>query len=203
MKKRTIDILNAILLALSIVVAWMLSMRAENAWAAIALYWGVTVGKNLLILFEQGDKKAAASEEWDGKIRVQLDEWAYLPKRAHAMDAGLDLRAREAAIVPAGGSAIFSTGVHIEIPDGFAGLLVSKSGLNVKHDVTSTGLIDAGYTGDITVKLYNRGDSDYIVSEGDKISQLVLIPCMTAETKQVKRIYGGARGDSGFGSSGK
>lgn len=101
-------------------------------------------------------------------MRIQLDEGAIMPSRAHKADAGLDLIARECQAVPAHGSAIFRTGVHVEIPEGCAGLLVSKSGLNVRHDITSTGLIDAQYTGEIVVKLDNSGDADYLVKRGDR-----------------------------------
>lgn len=127
-----------------------------------------------------------------------------MPTRAHVTDAGLDLRARETQIVPAKESAIFKTGVHIELPKGTAGILVSKSGLNVKHGITSTGLIDEGYIGEITVKLYNHGGFDYTVNKGDKISQLVIVPVRYEELELVEDFEGKTdRGDSGFGSSGR
>ena len=88
-------------------------------------------------------------------IRIKLDAGAKMPTRAHALDAGLDLYARESCIVEAKGSAVFDTGVHIEIPAGWVGVLKSKSGLNIKHGIISDGTIDAGYTGSIKVKLYN------------------------------------------------
>lgn len=66
-------------------------------------------------------------------------------------------------MIPANGSAVIDTGVHIDIPKGYVGFLKSKSGLNVKHDLTSEGVIDAGYTGSICVKLYNHGKTDYKV----------------------------------------
>ena len=96
------------------------------------------------------------------------------------------------------------TGLHVQLPHGTAGLLVSKSGLNVKHGITSTGLIDEGYTGEIMVKLYNHSDSDYLVNAGDKISQLVVIPVLY-EDIQFKNFLdeNTERGDHGFGSSGK
>ena len=109
-------------------------------------------------------------------MKIKLDRGAYMPIRAHETDAGLDIRAKEMQYVPAKESAIFHTGVHVQIPHGCAGLLVSKSGLNVHNDITSTGLIDEGYTGEIIVKLHNHGGFDYRVDEGDKISQLVIIP---------------------------
>lgn len=137
------------------------------------------------------------------RLNVMLTRDAYLPVRAHYWDAGLDIRSPIYATVPSGGSAVINTGVHVEIPHGFGGLLVSKSGLNVKHDITSTGLIDSEYTGEIVVKLYNYGKEDYEVKRGDKISQLVIIPCYAFEPEIVDSFKPTERGDGGFGSSGR
>ena len=79
----------------------------------------------------------------------------------------------------------------------------SKSGLNVKHGITSEGVIDAGYTGSIVVKLYNNSGFDYTVHKGDKISQIVLLPIFTPELEQVDKLEETERGAGGFGSSGK
>lgn len=136
-------------------------------------------------------------------MRIKLDPGAYLPERAHEMDGGLDLRAPVAAVVPARGSAVIDTGVHVELPLGTAGLLVSKSGLNVRHDITSEGLIDAGYSGSIVVKLYNNGDTPYYIDRGDKISQLVVIPVCLLKLEIVTELDETARGAKGFGSTGK
>ena len=126
-----------------------------------------------------------------------------MPERAHETDAGLDLRARANETVPAGSSAVFDTGVHVEIPAGYVGLLKSKSGLNVKHSLTSDGVIDSGYTGCICVKLYNHGDIDYTVCKGDKISQLVILPILTPALELVSCLEETKRGNDGFGSTGR
>lgn len=148
-------------------------------------------------------------------MRVKLDSGAKMPTRAHDTDAGLDLYARESQIVPARGSAKFDTGVHVELPIihlrilfwklsfKTVGLLKSKSGLNVKHGITSEGVIDVGYTGSIVAKLYNNSDEDYIVNAGDKITQLVISPILTPKLELVDSLEDTERGDSGFGSSGK
>lgn len=153
-------------------------------------------------------------------MKIKLDKGAIMPTRAHDTDAGLDLYSRESKVVPAGGSAIFDTGVHIELPrihimdDMFvgrdwqnefptAGLIKSKSGLNVNHGITSEGVIDMGYTGSIVVKLYNHGKEDYQVTAGDKISQLVILPILTPSLELVDKLEETERGDNGFGSSGK
>lgn len=126
-----------------------------------------------------------------------------MPYKAHPEDAGFDLMAREGRIVPAQGSAIFDTGVHIEIPSGYVGFLKSKSGLNVKHGITSEGVIDAGYTGSICVKLYNNSRIAYLVDKGDKISQLIILPIYNSELEVVDGLDETARGNNGFGSSGR
>ena len=82
-------------------------------------------------------------------------------------------------------------------------MLKSKSGLNVKHGLTSEGVIDVGYTGSIVVKLYNNSGYDYRVEKGDKISQLVIMPILTPELELVESLEETDRGDNGFGSSGK
>lgn len=136
-------------------------------------------------------------------MEIMLDNGAYMPSRGHGTDAGLDLRTPKAVTVPAYGSVIVDTGVHVALPQGCAGLLVSKSGLNVRHDITSTGLIDEGYTGSIVVKLYNHGGGDYQLAAGDKITQLVVIPLVRESLEQVSAFNATERGDNGFGSTGR
>lgn len=142
-------------------------------------------------------------------LAVQLDEGAYKPTRGHMDDAGFDLYSPVDAEVKAHDSVIINTGVHVKIPAGCAGLIVAKSGLNTKHDLTATGLIDRGYTGSIRVKLYNNGDHDYSISNGDKITQLVIVnvwmPKYDKDATVVDDIgeSSDGRGDNGFGSTGK
>lgn len=136
-------------------------------------------------------------------MKIKLDAGATMPLRAHSTDVGYDLYAREWQTIPARGSAIFDTGVHVELPMNTAGLIVSKSGLNVKHGLTSEGLIDPGYVGSIRVKLYNNTDEDYCVRKGDKISQLLLVPCFTPDLDLVDELADTERGNNGFGSTGR
>jgi dUTP pyrophosphatase len=139
------------------------------------------------------------------KIKVALDDGAYMPERAHAFDAGMDLKTPIGAYVCGRDSTVIDTGVHVQIPEGYVGMLKSKSGLNVKDGITSEGVIDAGYTGSIKVKLYNHNQNTKEFSRGDKITQLVIVPCMLCDVQEVKidEIEGGERGDNGFGSTGK
>lgn len=136
------------------------------------------------------------------KLKVKLDPGAQMPTRAHDTDAGLDLYAMYKRHVPAHGSMCFDTGVHIEIPAGYVGMVKSKSGLNVKFGITSEGVIDAGYTGSIMVKLYNHSGCTVEIERGQKISQLVLLPIITPELEEVKSLEATERGNGGFGSTG-
>jgi dUTP pyrophosphatase len=137
------------------------------------------------------------------KIKIKLDEGAKMPERAHSTDAGADLRAPHDVLVMAKGSVVIDTGVHIELPPNTVGMLKSKSGLNVKHGITSEGVIDVGYTRSIAVKLYNHSDKPYEVKAGDKISQLVIMPILTPDFELVDELEETERGDGGFGSTGR
>lgn len=140
--------------------------------------------------------------EYTKDLPFALEEGAKLPTRGHAQDAGLDLYARETKTVPLYGYEEFDTGVHVELPPGSCGLLVSKSGLNINRNLISTGLIDEGYSGSIKVKLYNLGDKDQRIPKGAKISQLLILPIMTMNPVLVEEVAGGDRGSDGFGSTG-
>ena len=136
-------------------------------------------------------------------MRIVVDEGAFAPVRAHADDAGLDLRTPHSFCILHGMSAVVDTGVHIEIPKGYYGKLESKSGLHVNHDIVCLGgVIDESYRGSIKVKLYNFGE-DYTFKEGDKIVQMILIPYIAPELEFVDRLDDTERGSSGFGSSGR
>lgn len=136
-------------------------------------------------------------------MRVQIDDGCFAPERAHRQDAGLDIKSPVCVVIPSGGSAVIDTGVHVEIPFGYTGFLKSKSGLNVKHGITSEGVIDSGYNGAIICKLYNSGEREYIVRRGDKITQLVVLPVLLDGIEVVDEINGFERGAAGFGSTGR
>lgn len=163
------------------------------------LNWFRVSWRDTTDMFKNLNKK----EKESNKMRIKLDKGAYMPTRAHKTDAGLDIYARETQIVLAKDSAIFDTGVHIELPPNTVGMLKSKSGLNVKHGITSEGVIDVGYTGSIVVKLYNNSGYDYTVNAGDKISQLVILPILAPELECVDELESTERGEGGFGSTGR
>lgn len=155
-------------------------------------------------------------------MKIMLDKGAKMPTRAHPWDAGLDLYAPIDGTVPSskahalwsyehGGSVIevnvgslaIDTRVHVAIPEGYCGLIKSKSGLNVMHGLTADGVIDAHYTGSIAVKLYNHTNKPYEFKAGDKIAQLVIVPCLLPELELVDHLEETDRGDGGFGSTGR
>lgn len=125
------------------------------------------------------------------------------PTRAHEHDAGLDLYSREEKVIFPGESAVFDTGVHVELPEGTFGKLESKSGLHIRFDIICAGgTIDSGYVGSIKVKLYNMGHREYMVRKGQKIVQMVIIPILTPELEVVTELSETERGSNGFGSTG-
>ena len=136
-------------------------------------------------------------------MKIKLDDFAFEPVRVHATDAGLDLRAAHGACVKAKQSATIHTGVHVELPEGTAGVLLPKSGLMVKHDIITFGVVDEGFTGQIMVHMINLGNEDYTVMPGDKVSQMLVVPVRYEPVEIVDEISGGERKGSGFGSSGR
>jgi dUTP pyrophosphatase len=137
----------------------------------------------------------------------RLSEAATIPSLAHEGDAGLDLYAAEPAIAAPGERISVGTGIAVEIPDGNAGLVLPRSGLAARHGialVNAPGLIDAGYRGEIRVLLLNTDRHQHFeVGVGDRIAQLLVTPFLTAHPVEVGELAESARGEGGFGSSGR
>lgn len=136
-------------------------------------------------------------------VKIKLDKNAYMPKREHPTDAGADIRTPKAFLVPPHSSKIVHTGVHIETPPNHVTMLKSKSGLNIKHNILTEGVIDEGFDGEIVVKVYNHGNEGISFNVGDKITQLVIMPVIYPDFEQVEEIAGGERGSNGYGSTGR
>jgi dUTP pyrophosphatase len=138
---------------------------------------------------------------------VKLKDGAVLPSRAHEGDAGLDLYACEAAHIGPGERWSVGTGVAVEVPEGHAGLVLPRSGLAREHGialVNSPGLIDAGYRGEVRVLLLNTDPAEtFRVEPGDRIAQLVISPLALVDPVEAEALSESARGDGGFGSSGR
>lgn len=142
------------------------------------------------------------SIDWEPTIKVQLDDGAYMPERAHDTDAGADLFTPFGFTLGCHHEMVIDTGVHIELPPHTKAELVPKSGLNVKASIVGWGLIDQGYSGSIRVKLYSLGKHTHYFNKGDKIGQLVISPVLYPTFVKVDKVEAGERGDNGFGSSG-
>jgi dUTP pyrophosphatase len=139
---------------------------------------------------------------------VRLDSSLPLPVYARAGDAGADLVARDDVVLAAGGGrAVVGTGVAVAIPDGYAGLVLPRSGLAVRHGVTvvnAPGLVDAGYRGELRVALVNTDPSDdYVVRRGDRVAQLVIVAVEQVAFAVVDELPDSARGQGGFGHTGR
>ncbi len=139
---------------------------------------------------------------------LRLDPELPLPAYARAGDAGADLVARDGVVLAAGGGrAMMPTGMAVAIPDGYAGLVLPRSGLAARHGVTvanAPGLIDAGYRGELTVALLNTDpELDYEVHRGDRIAQLVIVAVERTEFLVVDELPASERGSGGFGHSGR
>lgn len=135
-------------------------------------------------------------------MKIKLDPGAYMPTRAHNTDAGLDLFSPVDLWLHPGEHRMIDTGVHVEIPDGYVGMITSKSGL-MSQGITSRGTIDCGYTGSIKAVLFNSGSDGFKIRKGYKITQLVIVPCIKPELEIVDHLDDTERGESGFGSTGK
>lgn len=139
----------------------------------------------------------------------RLTPEARAPERAHVGDAGYDLRAVEEAELPPGGRALVGTGVCVAIPEGYAGLVLPRSGLAVRHGVSlvnTPGLIDSGYRGEIRISLINHDrEETFRVERGMRVAQLVLVRAAAASFEDVEFLEAGTdgRGEGGFGSSGR
>lgn len=139
---------------------------------------------------------------------LRLDPDLPLPAYARAGDAGADLVAREGAVLRAGGGrAMVPAGVAVAIPEGYAGLVLPRSGLAARHGVTvvnAPGLVDAGYRGELTVAMLNTDpSSDYEVHRGDRIAQLVIVAVEQVRFVVVDELPASERGSGGFGHSGR
>jgi dUTP diphosphatase len=149
-----------------------------------------------------------ASVDSHMEIRFQrLSDKSTLPERAHEGDAGMDLRAAEAASIGPGQRVQVGTGLAVEIPEGWAGMVLPRSGLALKNGISlvnAPGLIDPGYRGEIRVLLLNTDpNSEFKVAVGDRIAQLVLTPFSTARPVEAgDSLSESERGTAGFGSSG-
>ena len=138
---------------------------------------------------------------------TRLHDRARPPAPAHDGDAGYDLHAAEAATIAAGERASVGTGLALALPGGFAGLVIPRSGLALRHGialVNSPGLIDSGYRGEVRVVLLNTDPRErFEVAVGDRIAQLVVLAFALPELREMPSLEETVRGIGGFGSTGR
>ncbi len=137
----------------------------------------------------------------------RLDPDLPLPTTAHSGDAGVDLHAREDALLRAGGGRVLvPTGIAVAIPVGYMGIVVPRSGLALKHGISlvnTPGIIDSGYRGELKVVMVNTDPhDDYQVTRGDRIAQLIIQEIVSVTWRPVEELTGEDRG-GGFGHSGR
>lgn len=135
----------------------------------------------------------------------RLVEHAVLPSKAHAGDLGYDLYAADQVTLYAGETHLIPTGISVQFPAGYGGLIRDRSSVATKRNLFNVaGVIDNGYTGEIKIALYNSADGVQTIYRGDKIAQMILIPTVNFEIEEVEDITStDGRGDNGFGSTGQ
>jgi dUTP pyrophosphatase len=137
----------------------------------------------------------------------RLDPDAPLPEVAHPGDAGLDLAANADLRLDPGERALVPTGIAVAVPEGYAGLVLPRSGLATRHGITlanAPGLIDSGYRGEVMLAVVNLDPrKSHTIKKGDRIAQLVVTPVEAVEVVQKDTLPASDRGEGGFGSTGR
>ena len=127
-----------------------------------------------------------------------------IPQYAHAGDAGADITASEKIAIPPRERTLVSTGVRLEIPEGYVGLIWPRSGLAVKKGIDcGAGVIDSHYRGEVKVLLFNHSNNEFQIEPGDRIAQILIQKVERVEFHLVDQLNETARSDAGFGSTGK
>lgn len=142
------------------------------------------------------------------KIKInKLDENAIIPTYGTEFSAGADiysLPGKDIKVAP-GETVMINTGIAAEIPEGYAGFVFARSGLASKKGLApanKVGVVDSDYRGEIMVALHNHGDKKAVVAGGERIAQLVIMPCIAAEYIVCDELSDTRRGSGGFGSTG-
>ena len=124
-------------------------------------------------------------------------------RKAHEDDAGYDLLSSQTVVISKGCAALVETGLRVKVPKHHVGIIKSRSGLAVKHNLeVGAGVIDHGYIGEVKVLIRNFGILDYTIEPGDKIAQMLVIPIFNGHVKRVEKLENTTRGSGGFNSTG-
>lgn len=137
-------------------------------------------------------------------LKIKRIKEVNLPKYEHYGDAGLDLFAAEKTILKPGEKTAVSTGIQMEIPDGYVGLIWDKSGLAIKQGLkTLGGVVDSGYRGEVLVGIINLGSAEYTIEKNHKVAQMLIQKKEAVTIEEVNELSDSERGERGIGSSGK
>lgn len=138
----------------------------------------------------------------------KLNDSAVIPTRGSEYAAGYDLYAyipKQPQTIPAGQTRLIGTGLAMEIPEGYVGLVYARSGMAIKRGLrpaNCVGVIDSDYRGEIIVALRNDSNDEQVINEGERIAQLVIMPYLSVEFCEVDALNETDRGTGGFGSTG-
>ena len=137
-------------------------------------------------------------------IRINVENGVKVPEYAHLTDAGADIFSCDDYVIASNETKMIKTGIRIEIPKGYVGLLFSRSGLSTKGLALANGVgvIDSDYRGEVGCPLYNRTNDDFVIKKGERVAQLVIMPYCTAKFISVDSLTKTERGVGGFGSTG-
>lgn len=188
----------------------------KNVWDVTGVPTFKFFNKGLQLLSKSGggdfDTLKSGVEEFFNKIKFdpnsmkvkKISSDAILPQKAHEGDLGYDLFAAEDVSIYPGETKLISTGVAIQFPVGYGGIIKDRSSVATKRKLFSVaGVIDNGYVGEIKVALHNSGYNLQKIEIGDKMAQLILIPVTNFQVEEVKEVYSAdERGEGGFGSTG-
>lgn len=136
----------------------------------------------------------------------KLTDCAIMPTYGSDGAAGADLYAAESAVIAPGGTALVHTGIAMQIPEGFVGLVYARSGIAVKRGLApanKVGVIDSDYRGEIMIALHNHSGAEESVDRGERIAQIVIAPYLKALFEEADSISDTERGGGGFGSTGR
>ena len=142
------------------------------------------------------------------EVRIKkLDSRAVIPSYGSDAAAGADLYACMGGetVIPAGSTVMIHTGIALEVPAGYAGLVYARSGIASKRGLApanKVGVVDSDYRGEIMVALHNHSSEDAVIADGERIAQFVITPVLRAEFTEVEELQDTARGEGGFGSTG-
>ena len=158
------------------------------------------------MLRESQNKHRAPFPTWNGPVLnvKKLNENATVPTKVNKSDAGYDLYALEGTIIDKHSHKLIKTGISMQIPEGYVGLIWPRSGMAYKHGIdVFAGVIDSSYRGDVGVILYNSQYSNYNIEKGDRIAQIIFQKIEDFDLNVVENLDDTSRGAGGFGSSGK